>query len=669
MTIDRSTADRTSFALDQIGKSLQGSDFSAEYLLESLPTAVYVTNAAGHITFFNQAAVEFWGRTPELGKSEFCGSWKLYWPDGTPLPHAECPMALALKLQRPIRGVEAVAERPDGSRVPFLPFPTPLFDESGALIGAINMLVDISQRKQGEEILLQQRRRLETLNRVARIVSSDLDLDRIVQDVTDAATDLCGAKFGAFFYNAVSDGGERYTLYALSGVQREAFEAFGLPRNPTLFDPTFRGAGTIRSDDIRSDPRYGKNSPHFEMPETHLPVVSYMAVPVISRSGEVHGGLFFGHDLAGAFSVEAENTIAAIASQAGVAIDNARLLQTARLELVARRSSEQAAQRLAAIVESTDDAILTKNLDGIITSWNQGAEKLFGYTETEAVGMPVVMLIPEERADEEPNILGRIRKGERIDHYETVRRRKDGSLVEISLTVSPLREQNGRIVGASKIARDITERQMARERQTLLLREMNHRVKNLFAVAGGVVSLSARTAGSSTELATAIRDRLGALAKAHNMTLPNLDDKDLIVSGSISLRELLQALLAPYDQVDASEESRIEIRGADVSVSGGALTGLSLVLHEFATNAAKYGALSSSEGHILVVTATENHELQLKWTESGGPQIVEVISHKGFGATLERAIVEGQLRGHLTRDWSPDGLIIHLAIPLASLEQ
>jgi PAS domain S-box-containing protein len=133
-------------------------------------------------------------------------------------------------------------------------------------------------------------------------------------------------------------------------------------------------------------------------------------------------------------------------------------------------------------------------LDGVITSWNHGARRLFGYTAEEVIGKPVTILIPAERLDEETIILARIRRGERIDHYETTRQRKDGSFVDISLTVSPVRNPEGKIIGASKIARDITERRRAEEQQRLLLREMDHRVKNLFALAGGLVAMSARSA-------------------------------------------------------------------------------------------------------------------------------------------------------------------------------
>src|SRR5208337_1270414 len=181
------------------------------------------------------------------------------------------------------------------------------------------------------------------------------------------------------------------------------------------------------------------------------------------------------------------------------------------------RGQELAAQRLAAIVESSHDAILSKDLNGIITSWNKGAERLFGYTEEETLGKPVTMLMPPERQNEEPVILARIRRGERVDHYETVRQRKDGSLIDISLTVSPIKDAKGQVVGASKIARDISERKRAEERLNLLLREMNHRIKNLFTIAGSVVALSA--AATPEALARSAGERLAALGRAHELTL------------------------------------------------------------------------------------------------------------------------------------------------------
>jgi len=237
-------------------------------MVDALPAPVYTTDAQGYITHFNRAAVEFAGRVPELRHDRWCVSWKLFRADGTPLPHDECPMAIALKEGRIVEGVEAITERPDGQRRWCVPNPRPLRDAEGRIVGGVNLLMDITERKQAE-----------------------------------LATAL-----------------------------------------------------------------------------------------------------------------------------------------------------------LADIVDSSDDAIVSKDLDGIITSWNKGAERIFGYIADEAIGQHITLIIPHDRVDEEADILARLRRGERTDHFETVRKRKDGTLLDISVTISPLRDSQGRIVGASKIARDITER-------------------------------------------------------------------------------------------------------------------------------------------------------------------------------------------------------------------
>jgi PAS domain S-box-containing protein len=179
-------------------------------------------------------------------------------------------------------------------------------------------------------------------------------------------------------------------------------------------------------------------------------------------------------------------------------------------------SERLAGSWLAAIVESSDDAIVSKTLDGIVTSWNPSAEKLFGYTAEEMIGRPIAMLAAPDRENEMPAILESIRRGEKLDHYETVRRRKDGSLVDISLTVSPIRNDTGRIVGASKIARDITVRKRLEERQRMLSAELSHRVKNLFAVVQVLAERSASEATSAAECIEAFRSRLQALNAAHS---------------------------------------------------------------------------------------------------------------------------------------------------------
>ncbi|HEY0957711.1 MAG TPA: PAS domain S-box protein [Novosphingobium sp.] len=223
---------------------------------------------------------------------------------------------------------------------------SPIKRGDGTIVGASKIARDITQRRRHEVMLQQQAQRFEILNRVSRTISQDLDLDRIVQAVTDEATVLSGAQFGAFFYNIVDAQGETYLLYALSGASRTAFESFDMPRNTPVFAPTFGGMGVVRSGDIRKDPRYGRNAPNRGMPEGHLPVVSYLAVPVISKSGAVIGGLFFGHEEADRFGPETETLISAIAGQAAVAIDNARLHNAAQIEIGQRKEAEEARELL-----------------------------------------------------------------------------------------------------------------------------------------------------------------------------------------------------------------------------------------------------------------------------------------------------------------------------------
>jgi len=252
---------------------LRAGEMRYRQLIRTLPAAVYTTDAEGRVTLYNEVAATLWSREPEIGRDLWCGSLKIFRPDGAELPHDECPMAITLREGRPVRGQEIVIERPDGTRRNILPYPEPIRDASGRIIGTVNMLLDITDRKQ----------------------------------------------------------------------------------------------------------------------------------------------------------------------------------------------SEEAVRRLAAIVEFSDDAILSQDLNGIITSWNESAMRLFGYTADEVVGKPVSILRPVERHSEEANILAHIRKGEPLHHFETVRKRKDGTLMDVSLTVSPIRNAEGTTIGGSKIVRNVTERKRAEQ--------------------------------------------------------------------------------------------------------------------------------------------------------------------------------------------------------------
>ena len=228
--------------------------------------------------------------------------------------------------------------------------------------------------------------KLDRLAEVARIVSGELDLEKLVQGITDAATELTGAQFGAFFYNVTNDAGESYMLYTISGVPREAFSKFPMPRNTPIFAPTFAGEATVRSANIQKDPRYGHNAPYHGMPAGHLPVVSYLAVPVVTREGNVLGGLFFGHAEENVFSDAEERIAEALAAQAAVAIDNARLYRTLR-EDRARSAASERRYRSLVLTTPTRQAISAANSEGYREEDSPSWRELTGQSFEEMRGL------------------------------------------------------------------------------------------------------------------------------------------------------------------------------------------------------------------------------------------------------------------------------------------
>ena len=291
------------------------------------------------------------------------------------------------------------------------------------------------------------------------------------------------------------------------------------------------------------------------------------------------------------------------------------------------------------------------NLDGIITSWNKSAERLFGHTAEETIGKAVTILIPPESHDEEPGILARIRFGERIDHYETVRQRKDGSLIHISLTVSPVKDGAGRITGASKIARDITERKRSQERIALLAREVDHRSKNLLALVQATVHLT--RGATAQELKAAIEGRIQALANAHSLLSQSR-------WAGADLRGLVMEELAPYCH-DA--DPRVRIAGPTVALEPNTAQSMAVAVHELATNAVKYGALSVPTGRLLVEwSLAADGAFAFRWSETGGPP-VEAPTHRGFGTRVLERLVRGPLNGDVRYDWRPEGLVCEISAP------
>jgi len=310
---------------------------------------------------------------------------------------------------------------------------------------------------------------------------------------------------------------------------------------------------------------------------------------------------------------------------------------------------EQELRWLASIVESSDEAIVSKNIDGIVTSWNAGAERVFGYTAEEAVGQPIAIVIPQDRQSEEREILTRIRRGERIEHFETIRQHKHGTLITVSLTVSPVKNAEGKIVGASKIARDITEQKRNQDRIAILAREAEHRSKNVLANVQAAVNLS--RADTTEGLKKAIEGRIQALANVHSLFIESRwIGADL---ATIAAQEL-----GPYS---ATDNRRIRIEGPPVFLEPNAAQTVAITLHELATNAVKYGSLSGKRGQVeLQWQRSPDGQLVIRWAETGGPA-VEPPTHQGFGTVIiER--MSGQLGGAAQFDWRAEGLLCEITL-------
>ncbi|MBI3654253.1 MAG: GAF domain-containing protein [Acidobacteria bacterium] len=247
----------------------------------------------------------------------------------------------------------------------------------------VSIIRNISERKAIEAALRDETEINETIHRLGSTLSAELDLHKLVQAVTEACTELTGARFGSFFYNVLDQRGGSYMLYALAGVPRQAFAHFPMPRATDLFGPTFRGEGTIRIDDVKQDPRYGNNSPYYGMPAGHLPVTSYLAVPVLSRSGEVIGGLFFAHPDAAIFTARHERIVEGLAAQIAVAMDNARLFEAAQQ---ARTQSEANERYYRLLTDAMPQIVWTALPNGEVEYVNRGWHDYTGLALADARG-------------------------------------------------------------------------------------------------------------------------------------------------------------------------------------------------------------------------------------------------------------------------------------------
>jgi PAS domain S-box-containing protein len=452
--------------------------------------------------------------------------------------------------------------------------------------------------------------------------------DHILQKLAETTLTLCGAQSAGL--SLLEPGGERFYWPAIAGAWADKVGG-GTPRN-------YSPCGVVLDFNVSfllSHPEVD-----FDYYASAIPVVEdCLLVPFYVNSKAVGTIWIVMHDLSRRLDSEDLRLMSDLGAFAAFAYQT-----LASLDKI---------HAAAAVIESSDDAIITKNLNSIITSWNAGAERVFGYTPQEAIGRPVTMLMPADQVDEEPKILERVRRGERIDHYETVRVHKDGGLLDISLTVSPIKDASGKIVGASNIARDVTERARASAQIKFLAREAEHRTKNILATVQATIHLT--EAEDTAEFKKAVEGRIRALSNVHNLFVETRWQ-------GAELRTLVAQELQPYRRGDGT---RINIDGPELLLEPSVAQTMAVVLHELATNAAKYGPLSLDGGRVAITwTFGEDGRLLLSWAETGGPPVREP-TRKGFGTRVMAGMIK-QLKGHLSFDWRPEGMTCAVELTIST---
>ena len=377
------------------------SEVNYRQLMNSLPIAVYTCDENGYVQMYNEKAVELWGREPEKGKDLWCGSWKMFEVNGkTPVLFEDCPMAVALKERRPVFGKELIVERPDGTRRYIIPHPQPIFNSEKKLIGGVNAVVDITGQKRALKRVEETERRYHNLIQKLPAAIYTTDQNGIITLYNEAAVALWGRRpqIGKDMWCG------SFKIFEPDGVTEVPLDecpmaiALKEKRKVVSNEPFI----VERPDGVRR---------HF-MPHPE---------PIFDLDGNMNGAI---------------NML---------------------VDVTESKLSEEQKARLAAIIQSSGDAIISKNLDSIITSWNLAAERIFGYSAEEMIGQSILKLFPENKKDEENFILDQIKKGKLVDHYETKRIKKDGSPIDVSVTISAIKGSKGNIIGASKIARDITQ--------------------------------------------------------------------------------------------------------------------------------------------------------------------------------------------------------------------
>ncbi len=662
-----------------VRKTAEGAIRQLAAIVESSDDAVISKNLDGIVQTWNAGAERLFGYTSKemIGRSIT-----------VLLPHGqldeEARILARIRRGEPIDHFETLRRRKDGRLIDVSLTVSPIRDSRGTIIGASKIARDISRRKATENALTRRTRTLEVLNRVGELLVAERDVGKIVQTVTDAAREVTGAGFGAFFYNTIDDKGERYTLYTLSGAPREAFAKFPMPRNTEVFGPTFRGEGTIRVADILADPRYGKNAPHQGMPPGHLPVRSYLAAPVRSGRGEVLGGLFFGHTEPDMFTPETEPLLEALAAQAAIAIDNAHLTKAMQRELAEHKLAREAVrareQQLRLVTNIAPVYLLQCDREYRFTFANQPYAARYGFTSETLIGRTVAEVTGPTAFNEAKHHVDAALAGERVEFEMEIHYDKLGTRWVHAIFVPEMTEE-GAVKGFVGVLSDITQRKSA-ERELERARDealAASRAKDDFLAALShelrtplnPVLLLASDAAEDASLAPEVRESFETIRRQVNLEARLIDDLlDLtrITRGKLALdRRIVDAHTVLKDAVDTV---RPELEGknlefslrteAPASTIFGDPVRLQQVLWNVLKNAVKF---TGEHGRIFVATSVnlKNHRLRIEIKDTGhglsphelarifeafsqGEHAASGGSHRfgglGLGLAISRSIVE-----------------------------
>ncbi len=621
--------------------SLRESEARFRALADNITQLAWMTDETGWIFWYNKRWFDYTGTTLE----EMQGwGW-------TAVQHPDHARRVVESFSAALASGEAWEEvfplrSRDGEFRWFLSRAVPIRDETGRVVHWFGTNTDIQEQRDVEESLRRHVDTLAELNELNLAMATPTRTDEIVQKATDAATRLTKAAFGAFFYNVTNERGESYMLYTISGVPRSAFEKFPMPRNTAVFGPTFKGEGVVRSDDITKDARYGHNAPHHGQPAGHLPVKSYLAVPVMSRGGEVIGGLFFGHPEVGVFDEDAERYATGVAAQAAIALDNARLYADLR------RSEER--YKLAS--RATNDAIWDWDLVSGRVNWSAAIHEIFGHEELEGGTTSewwLERVHPEDRERIRTEIHACIDQASSLTWTAEYRfRRGDGRWADVLDRGTVLRDAEGtalRMVGAML---DVSERKaVERVKQQLLESERTARaaaeragqLKDQFLA---TLSHELRTPlnailGWSHLLRKGIKDPEKALrgvdviernARIQTQLISDLLDISRIVTGKMRLDvqrvELPTVIEAALESVRPAAEARgVRLQTAIEPITEavyGDPARLQQVIWNLVSNGVKF---TPKGGRVQIVLARVNSHVEIRVSDTGQGIATEFLPH------------------------------------------